>query len=130
MIITIKKIRPYVKVLSFAAVIAAGAYLYFFVNDYFYPALTGSQTVLSLQKNIAAQAIDVSKFNNLLEAISQKTSLASVCLGDIKYYTQPKPPPFIILHLFTYENIFYNFNSSLFSKIKLGAILPKIGTPF
>ncbi|MDD5528033.1 MAG: hypothetical protein PHO56_03615 [Patescibacteria group bacterium] len=75
MMINAKKIRPYAKVLFIAALIAAGAYIFFFLNYYFYPALTGSQVVFTLQKNTVAQIIDVDKFNNLLDKISQKTLL-------------------------------------------------------
>jgi hypothetical protein len=77
MTITIKKIRPYVKVLLFIAAIAAGAYIFFFLNNSFYPALTGSQVVFSLQKNMASQIVDIKKFNNLVGNISQKTSSSS-----------------------------------------------------
>ncbi|HTW97087.1 MAG TPA: hypothetical protein VMD74_05535 [Candidatus Methylomirabilis sp.] len=74
MTLTAKKIRPYIKVLLLIALLAAAAYLYYFLRFIFYPALTGSQTVAALQKNIGIQTVDVDKFNSLVENISQKTS--------------------------------------------------------
>ncbi|MDD4901941.1 MAG: hypothetical protein PHE24_02285 [Patescibacteria group bacterium] len=76
--ISAKKIRPYVKVLLLGAVLGAGVYIFSFAQNDFYPALTGSQTVFALQKNMAAQAVDVNKFDKLVENIDQKTSSSSL----------------------------------------------------
>jgi hypothetical protein len=71
---TEKKIRPYAKALLAAAAIGAVGYLFIFWQNYFYPVLTGSQSVLSTQRNLASQAVDVKKFNALVENISQKAA--------------------------------------------------------
>jgi hypothetical protein len=72
--VTAKKIKPYIKALLVLAVIAAGLFIFYFLNNLFYPAVAGSQNILSLQKNTAAQAVNVAKFNDLIDAISQKAS--------------------------------------------------------
>jgi hypothetical protein len=75
--ITAKKIRPYFKILSIVAVLATAAVIFWFLKYYFYPAITGSQTIYALQKNMAAEVIDVTKFNALLEKSREKTKLPS-----------------------------------------------------
>jgi hypothetical protein len=72
--ITAKKIKPYIKALLAIAVIAVGFFIYYFLNNLFYPAIAGSQNILVLQKNTAAQAVNVAKFNDLVDTLSQKAS--------------------------------------------------------
>jgi hypothetical protein len=72
--ITAKKIRPYIKALLAIAAIAAGFIIYYFLNNLFYPAIAGSQNIVVLQKNTAAQAVNVAKFNDLVNTLSQKAS--------------------------------------------------------
>jgi hypothetical protein len=71
---TEKKIRPYTKALLAAAVLGMVGYLFFFWQNDFYPALTGSQSTITLQKNAASQSVDVNKFDSLVKKISQKTA--------------------------------------------------------
>jgi|WetSurMetagenome_2_1015567.scaffolds.fasta_scaffold503562_1 hypothetical protein len=71
---TAKKIRPYVKALLAAALLGTFGYLFFFWQNDFYPALTGSQSALTLQRNLAAQTIDVKKFKILADKINQTAS--------------------------------------------------------
>jgi len=77
MTISIKKIRPYAKILLLAAAIAAGVYVFFFLKYYFYPTLAGTETISLLQENMSIQVVDVDKFNDLVDKISQKTSTSS-----------------------------------------------------
>ncbi len=77
MAITAKKISPYVKGLLLVALLAAAGYVYYFWQYDLSPALTGSQTVFALQRNMAVQTVDINKFNNLVKTISQKTSSSS-----------------------------------------------------
>jgi hypothetical protein len=74
MTITIKKIRPYAKALLLLGLIGAAAYVFFFLENDFYPALTGSETISALQKNISSQTVDINKFNDLVDKISQRAS--------------------------------------------------------
>ena len=75
--ITVKKIRPYIKVLLLTTVIAAGVYIFFFLKNDFYSTFANSQTFFTLQKNITNQIVNINEFNDLVDKISQKTSSSS-----------------------------------------------------
>jgi len=72
--IVLKKIKYYIKIILIAALLADVIFVFYFLDYYFYPALSGSQTVFTLQKNSAAQTVDVKKFNQLANQIAQKSS--------------------------------------------------------
>jgi flagellar basal body-associated protein FliL len=72
--ITVKKIKPYVKVLLIIAAIATVVYIFWFFKYYFYPALTDSQTTSAIQISTAGQTVNISEFNNLVDSILQKAS--------------------------------------------------------
>jgi hypothetical protein len=72
--ISTTKINPYIQLFILAAVLAAAVYAFLFLKTYFYPAITGSQTILELQKNRASDTINLEQFNNLIKNIGEKTA--------------------------------------------------------
>lgn len=71
---SIRKIYFYTQLFILTAILAVAIFTFLFLKTYFYPAITGSETILGLQKNIAADAINLEQFNKLLENINEKTS--------------------------------------------------------
>jgi len=72
--ITAKKIRPYVQTFFYAAILATCLGIFLFLKTYLYPAITGSQTILELQKSMTTETIDLNKFDELIKNINKKTS--------------------------------------------------------
>lgn len=72
--ITAKKINPYLQAFIILTALACGSYAFLFLKTYFYPAITGSQTIIGLQKNMASQTISLSEFNELIKNIDKKTA--------------------------------------------------------
>ena len=72
--ITAKKIRPYVKIVLLTAVLIAAAYVFLFLRDYFYPAITGAQTISTLQKNMAISSVNLNQFEGIVNNIDKKTA--------------------------------------------------------
>ena len=72
--ITAKKLRPYIKTITYLAVASACFGVFFFLKTYFYPTITGSQTIIGLQKNMTTETVNIKEFNNLVDSINKKNS--------------------------------------------------------
>ena len=72
--ITAKKIRPYIKIVLLLALGAAMVYVFLFLENYFYPAITGTQAISVLQKNMALNSINLKQFERLVKNINEKTA--------------------------------------------------------
>jgi hypothetical protein len=57
-----------------SAIISAGYWAYNFLNENFYQAVSQSEEIITLKKNIAAGAIDIKDFNIILEKLEKKKS--------------------------------------------------------
>ncbi|MFA5248735.1 MAG: hypothetical protein WC415_06030 [Patescibacteria group bacterium] len=57
-----------------AIIIGAGYAAYDFLNKNFYRAISESNEIVDLQKNITASAIDIEEFNNVLGRLEKKKS--------------------------------------------------------
>jgi hypothetical protein len=75
--INAKKIRPYLKIAISLAVLAAGVYAFYILDYYFYPALTGSQEIFTLQKSMSGTTVDINKFNSLVNGLVRNASSSS-----------------------------------------------------
>jgi hypothetical protein len=73
MIISAKKLKPYFKVFLILAFLSSAGYVFWFLTNFFYPTITGSQTISTLRKNMAAEAINLAEFEALLNKINEKT---------------------------------------------------------
>jgi hypothetical protein len=71
--ISTRKIDSCIRIFLLAAFLAAAIYLFLFLKTYFYPSITGSQTMLVMQKNMAAETINLERFNELIKNINEKT---------------------------------------------------------
>jgi hypothetical protein len=77
-----KKIKYYVKIFLIAALLADIIFIFYFLDYYFYPALSGAETVFTLQKNTATQTVDLKKFNQIADKISQRSSSSEPIVKD------------------------------------------------
>jgi hypothetical protein len=74
--ITAKKIRLYVYWLLFLTAAAIIYQSFVFFREYYYPAISGSEAVFTIQKAAVAETIDVEKFNEVLDELGKKTEPA------------------------------------------------------
>ena len=72
--ITAKKIRPYVKIILLLAAGGTMVYVFLFLENYFYPAITGAQTISALQKNMAVSPVNLGQFEDIVDKLNKKTA--------------------------------------------------------
>jgi hypothetical protein len=72
--ITAKKIRPCVKIILLLAAGGTMVYVFLFLENYFYPAITGAQTIFTLQKNMAVSPVNLGQFEDIVDKLNKKTA--------------------------------------------------------
>jgi hypothetical protein len=72
--ITAKKIRPYLKITLLIALATTVVYVFLFLKTYFYPAITGTQTISVMQKNMVVSPLNLKQFEDIVNNINKKTT--------------------------------------------------------
>jgi hypothetical protein len=73
MMITARKIKPFVYLLLLTATIASWGWTFLFLYKYFYQAMAQTEKIYILRRNIGMDVLDTGKFQQAIDKMDQKT---------------------------------------------------------